>query len=334
MITVNTPNVTTALAWGIDQFKQFEQNKGCIVESRNGSTIEAPTPVVTTLYHPRERVLFSPSRDANPFFHFFEALWMLEGRNDLQFPLMFNKQFAAYSDDGFRVWGAYGYRWRAFFRFDQLYHIIHLLRRDPNTRRAVLQMWAPYGDLIPDGRNGGLGSKDVPCNTNIYFKVRHGALHMTVCNRSNDMLWGAYGANAVHMSMMMEYVADMVGLPMGLMRTMSDSLHVYLNDKGGELWNRVKAAPKEDLKNFYYAGEVTTFPMNAGELRWHDDLRVFMTKATAVGDTDHTDYHTQFFKRVVTPMWRAWRYRSQDEARICAAPDWRKAASEWLARRA
>ena len=32
-------------------------------------------------------------------------------------------------------------------------------------------------------------------------------LCMTVCNRSNDMLWGAYGANVVHMSMLQEFVA-------------------------------------------------------------------------------------------------------------------------------
>jgi hypothetical protein len=41
------------------------------------------TPVVTCYSAPTQRVLFSPMRDANPFFHLMEALWMLAGRDDV-----------------------------------------------------------------------------------------------------------------------------------------------------------------------------------------------------------------------------------------------------------
>ena len=33
---------------------------------------------------PTKELLFDPDRDANPFFHFMEGLWMLAGFNDLK----------------------------------------------------------------------------------------------------------------------------------------------------------------------------------------------------------------------------------------------------------
>ena len=59
---------------------------------------------------------------------------------------------------------------------------------------------------------------------------------MTVCNRSNDMLWGAYGANAVHMSMLQEYLASRLEIAVGEYTQISDSFHVYQND----VWERCK----------------------------------------------------------------------------------------------
>jgi thymidylate synthase len=102
------------------------------------------------------------------------------------------------------LWGAYGFRWKKYWNKDQIKIVIGMLKENPYDRRAVLQMWDPHEDLARKG-------KDVPCNTHIYFKIREGKLCMTVCNRSNDMLWGAYGANVVHMSMLQEYVAHCLG---------------------------------------------------------------------------------------------------------------------------
>ena len=67
-------------------------------------------------------------------------------------------------------------------------------------------MWDAKQDL--SHRNE---SKDLPCNTHVYFSIREGFLDMTVCNRSNDLIWGCCGANAVHMSFLQEYVATMWG---------------------------------------------------------------------------------------------------------------------------
>ena len=111
MPNVYARNVSEALYIGL----MLLQDKGEWVESRSGHVIEYPSPVMTVYKRPEERVLFYPSRDANPFFHLFEALWMLAGRDDLKFVSRFNKRMKDFSDDGVTLNGAYGYRWKEYF---------------------------------------------------------------------------------------------------------------------------------------------------------------------------------------------------------------------------
>src|SRR3954462_5286059 len=132
-------------------------------ESRNGPVLVAPGPVLTEYERPCERVLFHRARDANPFFHLFEALGMLAGRNDVAWVGQYAKNMFNYSDDGEALHGAYGFRWREFSGLDQLEHIVQPLREQPNSRRAVLSMWAPNGDLVTSEGAGGIHMKDVPC---------------------------------------------------------------------------------------------------------------------------------------------------------------------------
>ena len=77
MKTISATNVNDALLKGIDLFKSPVNYR--IQESRNGVTYEVTTPVTTTYQKPWERVCLIPERDANPFFHFIEGLWMLNG---------------------------------------------------------------------------------------------------------------------------------------------------------------------------------------------------------------------------------------------------------------
>lgn len=227
MKVIKVRNVNEAILRGVDLF----QDKTNYIEqdSRNGKTLECVDPVTTVYLKPTERVCLIEARDANPFFHFIESMWMLAGRNDLKSLTYYVSSMSNFSDDNETLWGAYGYRWRKYFHKDQIDMIVKLLKENPNDRRAVLQMWDANKDLARV-------SKDVPCNTNIYFKIRDNKLNMTVCNRSNDMLWGAYGANVVHMSVLQELVAHRLGVFVGVYRQVSDSFHVYLND----VWDKVK----------------------------------------------------------------------------------------------
>ena len=327
--------------------------------SRNGSVLVFPTPVTTTYHNPGNRVLFSPMRNANPFFHLMEALWMLAGRNDLAYPEYFNKRFKEYSDDGKTIWGAYGWRWRSFFQYDQLKSIISELRKNPNSRRCVLSMWNampvdgerdPHSGVFLEGevdyasdlavaRSGG---KDVPCNTHAYFDLRGGRLNMTVCNRSNDMIWGCYGANAVHFSVLLEYMAVSIGVPMGVYRQMSNNLHLYtdvvpIND----IVNLANDLEGTDLYRNHVEGTNDYGPTNVVDCEvdlWEKDLHRFLRRD---GLPNKFGWNSEFFQHTARPMyfafeaWREKRYmEAAGHAEMINAWDWRRACVEWLERQA
>lgn len=142
-----------------------EMTHDCVVQeqSRNGAVLRIDEPVMVTYTHPTERVLFNPARDANPFFHVYETLWMLAGRNDVASVAYYCKRMKEFSDDGETLNGAYGYRWRnahvydpsaassrmaEFKDVDQLDLLVAHLKADPTSRRAVLAMWNVEDDLI------------------------------------------------------------------------------------------------------------------------------------------------------------------------------------------
>jgi len=228
MHVIDAANVGEALPAGV----AYLSGAGAVQDSRAGPVIVAPGPVTTLYRNPRERVLFSPVRDANPFFHLLEAFWMLGGRDDSQFLDHYVKDFGArFAETGGRIHGAYGRRWRAWFTdpvgdddVDQLKEVVLELTRSPNSRQAVVQMWDAGTDL------GQPALKDRPCDTQVYFRLRRGELDMTVTCRSNDIIMGAYGANAVHFSFLQEYIAGMLRVPVGHYWQVSNGYHAYTAD--------------------------------------------------------------------------------------------------------
>jgi len=331
MRTIVIRNVHQALAEGAYQLLNF----GVEASSRNGPVKVMPVPLTTAYLRPQERVLFHPERDANPFFHLFEALWMLHGDNDVAFPKMFNSKFDAYSDDGVTFNAAYGHRWRKHFGRDQLKLIIDALDKDPTCRRQVLGMWDPRHDL-------GLQSKDLPCNTQAYFQVdMDGKLQMMVTNRSNDLIWGAYGANAVHFSFLQEYVAQSLGREMGIYYQVSFNTHYYVDTHSQLVQALADKAPQPPQQYTcpYSSGAVSvTVPlMSLPRGRWDRELDTFMKLRDKVSYTD------PFFQHVAVPLYRAYMaFKSTRATRFeeayreigqCAAQDWMVACKEWMTRR-
>ncbi len=321
MLNIKVRNVNQALVAATRNLVKDGER----ISSRGMMTIEYPTPVTTTYLNPRERVLFCPARDANPFFHFMESLWMLAGRRDVEWLSQFNSRIHEYSDHGRYFHAAYGYRLRRFFGLDQIQGVVELLKTKPDTRQAVMAIWSPTTDL-------NVISKDIPCNDVIFFKIRHGKLNMTVSCRSNDMLWGAYGANVVHFSIIQEYMANLIGVPVGVYNQVSDSFHVYLDGPGGKCWNRVKES-SSPLVNLY--DRIKPFPLIVGvEVKWHVELGKFMEDPLNIGFTE------LYFKDVAVPMFKAWKeYKAGNlkgamlYAEEIKAKDWQIACRAWLSRR-
>jgi hypothetical protein len=333
MHVISARNVQIALPKGME----FLRKKGLSRQSRNGEVLVAPGPVTTHYHRPLERVLFWAARDANPFFHFMEALWMLAGRNDTAFLTRYVKRMDTFSDDGVTLHGAYGHRWLNHFDMEggghsflpnQLAVIIDRLIRFPDDRRCVLTMWDPVADL-------GANTKDQPCNTHIYFsRNQHGHLDMTVCCRSNDLIWGCCGANAVHFSVLQEYLAHAIGCKIGQYWQISNNYHAYI-DVFVPL--EQKLLPIDPMLHEFnpYAFEVKPYPLIHTNLTsWWEDLNKFIDIGYG------TTFVDKFFPRVACPLAAAHDAVKQkcfdDALKIldnCWALDWQMAAKQWVERR-
>lgn len=345
-IILDAKGVNEAFAQGL----QAVRDDHTLEDSRNGPVMVARGPVITMTREPLQRVLFSPLRDANPFFHLFESLWMLAGRDDLPWLCQFNKRMASFSDDGGATQpAAYGHRWRKYFRYDQIEAIITHLQEKPTSRRAVLSMWDPWplaGDENGVWRAGDLHkvdtSNDVPCNTNVFFQIRNGEyLDMSVQCRSNDVVWGAHGANAVHFSVLMEYVAARLDLIPGTMYQYSFNYHVYPGVLKDDIRSIVRNA---EQSNFYRQHAITT-PMFCSETvggYWERELAWFMATAAPGSEGLAAPRFTEpFFCGTALPMLAAWRahkrkdYTAAQEHLQTMGPrnDWTIACSQWLAKR-
>lgn len=314
-------------------------------ESRVGPVLVAPTPVTTVFMHPRARISQWPIRDANPFFHLAEALWMLLGREDVETVARYAERMAEFSDDGRSLHGAYGYRWRKKFGYDQIRAIVEDLRRNPSSRRAVLTMWDPgpssswVREDYPERVGGDLGTaagggKDVPCNTQAYFRVRGGdKLDMTVTCRSNDIVWGAYGANVVHFSFLQEFVAESLGLRVGQYYQVSNNYHAYIERPDVQrLLDTLHSTKLEPQYNSSYA---LFEGLEAG-----DRSTTFLNEASAALDgVPSRKYESEFIGRVVVPMLTAHTlFRAGEGVRAATLLNlsddpWLRAGHAWIQRR-
>ena len=334
MYVITTDGVNGALAQGIQLMKTMGQP----LESRAGNTLEVPFPVSTVYMKPWERVLFGNVRDANPFFHLMEAMWILAGREDVKFLAEFNKRMADYSDDGKTFNAPYGFRLRdgVAHHEDQLTKVIQILKDDPNTRQAICQIW--------DDEDLGKNTKDKACNMSIVFRVRNGRLCMTVYNRSNDIIWGAYGANVVQFSMIHEYVSAHTKIPMSTYTQVSNSYHVYTEGPGGELWDKLKSGQHTPINPYGGNGFDRMVFMEPLDMdNFELDLKEFFDMYDSMNiDSiyESTDWKSQYFDKLILPVLYTFRKhklegpeKALEYTKWIGADDWRMACEDWLKKR-
>ena len=332
---ITVRNVNEALPTGL----QYLRDHGVPAESRGMRTIRAPGPVMTVYQRPTERVLFNSVRDANPFFHLFEAMWILSGSRTVGLPKAFLNSIDRFSDNGATFHGAYGFRLRKHFGFDQIDRAIGTLRKTPDSRQVVLSIWDPASDL-------GAATKDVPCNDMVMLDLVDNALNMMVCNRSNDVIWGAYGANAVQFSVLQEYIAIALGAKVGTYTQLSYNYHAYTDNP---FWNTFMSGGNcgdGALDSAVYDalqvdGGLVPLAVNAGDLAMlYVDCVGLDATAEAGGVLTDVDFYSSFGKSVLCPATHAFAAYKRKEYSVAidyasnvAAEDWRLAMVEWLCRR-
>jgi len=173
------------------------------------------------LTDPRRRFVdLPPVRVLNPAFAAAEAVWILSGSDD-PWIYQYNQRLSGYADHG-RLMGAYGPRLRRWHdTTDQLDQVRAVLTDDPDSRRAVIQLFDPTADFR--------GYKDVPCTLGYRFFLRDGQLHMHTTMRSQD-LWLGFCYDIFTATLLQELLAGWLGADLGEYRHHVDSLHLYARD--------------------------------------------------------------------------------------------------------
>lgn len=292
-------------------------SRGVAEDSRNGKVVSLQQPLSLRINNPWERVLTADGRNENPCFHLFEALYFLAGRNDTKFISQFNPRMMEFSDDGNTFNGVYGYRWKTHFGYDQIERAVGILKKDPTSRRVVISMWDPHEDL-------GSGSKDIPCHQQIMPRIVGGKLNILTTNRSNDLIWGLCGSNAVHLSLLHEYLACSLGVKVGIWWSVTNNLHIY--ERHWDMAKGVVANPH--LGWLPYAKETTI-----------ENPKDFVADCVDFCNGQVDDFRTPFFDGTVAPLiqgWHEWDDRDFDAAEYnisCAeSAHWRSAFLRWLRR--
>jgi thymidylate synthase len=104
---------------------------------------------------------------------------------------------------------------------DQLPWVVAELRRNPDTRRAVISI----------RRERDLELDSPACLQIIQYFIRGGKLHCKVLFRSNDAVKASF-MNAYALVRLQERIAGQVGVPVGTYTHRANSYHVYERDFG------------------------------------------------------------------------------------------------------
>lgn len=150
-----------------------------------------------------------------------ELLWYFCGRNDVEFISKFGSMWSRISDDGITNNSAYGFILMKKHGFDQIEKIIELLKRDPNSRRAVLN--------INEANERVIETKDEPCTIAIQFLLRNKSLDCTAIMRSND-IWFGFPYDVIFFTELQKFIAKELGVKCGHYTHFATSLHVYEKD--------------------------------------------------------------------------------------------------------
>ena len=166
------------------------------------------------LTNPRSRIMFHEKRKYNIAFNCAEFIEMVNGSNSVQNLHFFNKNIAAFSDDGSTFHGAYGPRVAKW-----LPKIVEKLKSDKDSRQAVLNIYEAHDGLCDV-------TKDVPCTLSLQYLVRNDKLYAFTSMRSNDLFWGLQ-YDLFNFTMIQELLANEIGIDVGSYYHVAGSLHVY-----------------------------------------------------------------------------------------------------------
>jgi thymidylate synthase len=188
--------------------------------SRDGAVCGEILNAITVIKDPTYNIVQSDIRKMPIKYAIGELLWYLSGTNKLDAIKRYSKAWEALSDNGETVNSAYGYRIFEKFGFNQWDYVRELLRKDPNSRQAVIH--------IKDADN--TPTKDLPCTVCLQFLLRDGKLNLTTYMRSND-IWLGFPYDVFSFTCLQIIMAFELGVEIGEYTHIAGSLHLYSRNK-------------------------------------------------------------------------------------------------------
>lgn len=218
MIIFTGRTVNEAWEKAFDALK--EQAEGGFIDlSRDGSVVGEYLDAVFCVEDPTRNIVTSKIRNMPMRYAVGELAWYLSGSNKVKDIAQYSKKWAEISDDGETNNSAYGYRIFEKFGFDQWEYVKGLMRRDPNTRQAVIH--------IKDASN--TPTKDTPCTVYLQFFLRGNKLNLSVHMRSND-IWMGVPYDMFSFCFLQVKMAMELGVEVGSYTHYAGSLHMYQRD--------------------------------------------------------------------------------------------------------
>jgi thymidylate synthase len=162
-----------------------------------------------------------------------ELLWLMRGETNVNFLKDRNVHiWDEWADENGDLGPVYGQQWREWEKvhlpdnnisyiekIDQLQHVIHRIKNNPNCRRLIVNAW-----------NAGMIEEMAlpPCHTMFQFYVRDGKLSCQLYQRSADLFLGV-PFNIASYAALTHLIANDAGLEVGeFVHTFGD-LHIYNN---------------------------------------------------------------------------------------------------------
>ena len=174
-----------------------------------------------TILEPKARIITSAKRDWKHKYAEAEWQWYLSGNRNIsklgeiygKTPEIWKRMANANGD----VNSNYGWQWK---RNNQIDYVIDLLKRQPDTRQAVI--------TILDMKEHDTFTFDTPCTYAIQFTIVKNRLNMCVTMRSND-LWYGFCNDQYQFSKLQEMVSKRLGIETGVYYHFAHNMHLYNN---------------------------------------------------------------------------------------------------------
>ena len=168
-----------------------------------------------TIVNPLENIIETEWRKWKEDYARLEYEWYLSGNRDPAMVEEKAKLWTGMKDEFGFINSNYGYWWKL---NNQLDNALELIRKDPETRRAVVVHYNPN-----EVQNYG---KDTPCNIVLNFYRLGNELNLTIFARSIDLVYG-FCNDQYCFSRLQSDSADKLGLTVGISSWFITNLHIY-----------------------------------------------------------------------------------------------------------